>query len=52
MLKSDKMMERVKGRIIQEQVRIKKYEEKKQKLENIKYSKTVRRIIIFNLFIK
>jgi hypothetical protein len=41
MLKSDRMMERVKGRIIKEQVRIKKFEEKKQKLQNIKFSKSV-----------
>lgn len=44
MLKSDKLMERVKGRIIKEQVRIKKFEEKKQKLQNIKYMKTVRNL--------
>jgi len=31
MLKTDKQMERVKGRIISEQIRIKKFEEKKTK---------------------
>ena len=41
MLKSDKQMERVKIRIINEQVRIKKYEEKKQKMQNIKFAKSV-----------
>lgn len=41
MLKSDKLMEKVKVRIINEQVRIKKFEEKKQKLQNIKFSKSV-----------
>jgi len=41
MLKSDKLMERVKGRLIKEQVRIKKFEEKKQKMQNIKFSKSV-----------
>jgi hypothetical protein len=41
MLKTDRMMERVKGRLIKEQVRIKKFEEKKQKLQNIKFSKSV-----------
>jgi len=46
MLKTDKQMERVKGRIIHEQVRIKKFEEKKQKLQNIKFSKSVRRFIL------
>ena len=49
MLKTDRMMEKVKGRIIQEQVRIKKFEEKKQKLQNIKYSKSV---IIYKLTLK
>ena len=41
MLKTDRMMERVKGRLIKEQVRIKKFEEKKQNLQNIKFSKSV-----------
>lgn len=35
-------MERVKGRLIKEQVRIKKFEEKKQKLQNIKFSKSIK----------
>ena len=42
MLKTDKQMERVRGRIVHEQVRIKKYEEKKQKLQNIKFSKSIK----------
>lgn len=41
MLKSDKQMNRVKGKIISEQVRIKKYEEKRQKLQSIKFAKAV-----------
>ena len=38
-------MERVKIRIINEQVRIKKFEEKKQKMQNIKFAKSVRNSI-------
>jgi hypothetical protein len=41
MLKSDKQMDRIKGKIISEQVRIKKFEEKKQKLQSIKFNKAV-----------
>jgi rRNA-processing protein EBP2 len=41
MMKSDNQMARVKKQIITEQQRIKKFEEKKQKMHNIKFSKHV-----------
>lgn len=41
MYKSDKQMLKVKSKIVTEQVRIKKFEEKKQKLQNIKFAKAV-----------
>ena len=53
MLKSDKQMDRIKGKIVSEQVRIKKFEEKKQKLQSIKFNKAVKYyLIIFNSKIK
>lgn len=51
MLKSDKQMDRIKGKIVSEQVRIKKFEEKKQKLQSIKFNKAVI-ITIFILFLR
>ena len=44
MLKSDEQMENIKKQIIKEQQYIKKFEEKKQKLQNIKFSKTLKDI--------
>jgi hypothetical protein len=41
MIKSDNQMVKVKKTIINEQQRIKKFEEKKQKLHNIKFAKAV-----------
>jgi hypothetical protein len=41
MIKSDKQMDNIKGKLISEQVRIKKYEEKKQKIQNVKFAKAV-----------
>jgi hypothetical protein len=41
MIKSDKQMDNIKAKLITEQVRIKKFEEKKQKLQNVKFAKAV-----------
>lgn len=49
MLKSDKQMDRVKNQIISEQVRIKKFEEKRQKMQSIKFAKAVKKFLIFRL---
>jgi rRNA-processing protein EBP2 len=51
MLKSDRQMDKVKGQLIKEQTRIKKFEEKKQKLQNIKFAKAVIITIYFIIFI-
>jgi rRNA-processing protein EBP2 len=45
MVKSDAQMEKVKKQIVTEQIRIKKFEEKKQKMQNIKFAKAVGIII-------
>lgn len=42
MLKSDKMMENIKRRIIDETNKIKKFEERKQKIQNVKFSKAIK----------
>lgn len=49
MVKSDFQMEKVKKQIVTEQIRIKKFEERKQKMQNIKFAKAVR--IYLNIFI-
>lgn len=41
MLKSDDQMTRIRRKIVTEQQRIKKFEEKKQRMQNIKFSKAV-----------
>jgi len=41
MLKSDDQMMKIRKKIVNEQQRIKKFEEKKQKLQNIKFAKAV-----------
>ena len=41
MIKSDKQMDKIKTKIVTEQVRIKKFEQKKQKMQNIKFAKAV-----------
>jgi len=42
MLKSDKHMVNVKSRFLQQQVKIKTFEEKKQRLENKKFHKAIK----------
>ena len=42
MLKSDDQMMRIRKKIVTEQQRIKKFEDKKQKLQNIKFAKAVK----------
>lgn len=42
MLKSDKMMENIRKKIIDETTHIKKFEERKQKMQNVKFSKAVK----------
>jgi rRNA-processing protein EBP2 len=42
MLKSDEQMENVKKQIIREQTYIKKFEQKKQKFQNIKFAKSIK----------
>jgi rRNA-processing protein EBP2 len=42
MVKSDNQMERIKKQIITEQQRIKKFEEKKNKIQNIKFAKAMK----------
>jgi hypothetical protein len=49
MIKSDKQMDSIKSKLITEQVRIKKFEEKKQKLQNVKFAKAVYDSIIYSL---
>lgn len=46
MVKSDLQMQKVKKMIVTEQIRIKKFEEKKQKMQNIKFSRAVRLLLI------
>ncbi len=41
MIKSDKQMDKIKTKIVTEQVRIKKFEQKKDKMQNIKFAKAV-----------
>jgi rRNA-processing protein EBP2 len=41
MVKSDSQMERIKKQIVTEQIRIKKFEERKQKMQNVKFAKAV-----------
>lgn len=43
MLKGDNQMEKVRKQIVHEKMRIKKLEEKKNKMQNIKFAKAVRR---------
>lgn len=47
MLKSDHQMERVKKVIIKEQQGIKKFEQRKQKLQNVKFAKAVNCFFMF-----
>jgi rRNA-processing protein EBP2 len=42
MIKSDNQMDKIKYKFISEQVRIKKFEQKKQKMQNIKFAKAVK----------
>ena len=42
MVKSDYQMQNIKKQIITEQQRIKKYEEKKNKMQNIKFAKAMK----------
>ena len=49
MVKSDLQMQKVKKMIVTEQIRIKKFEEKKQKMQNIKFSRAVRLFLIFQM---
>lgn len=42
MLKSDYQMTKIRKKVVGEQQRIKKFEEKKQKLQNVKFAKAVR----------
>ena len=42
MLKSDKMMENIRKKIIDETTHIKKFEERKQKMQNVKFSRAVK----------
>jgi rRNA-processing protein EBP2 len=48
MVKSDVQMGKIKKQIVTEQIRIKKFEEKKQKMQNIKFAKAV---IKYNLYL-
>ncbi len=41
MIKSDRQMDKIKTKVIAEQVSIKKFEQKKQKLQNVKFAKAV-----------
>jgi rRNA-processing protein EBP2 len=45
MIKSDVQMGKIKKQIVTEQIRIKKFEEKKQKMQNIKFAKAVSYLI-------
>jgi len=42
MLKSDKQMEKIRRKIVDETTNIKKFEERKQKMQNVKFSKAIR----------
>ena len=42
MLKNDKTMERIRKSIIEETNHIKKFEERKQKMQNLKFSKAIK----------
>ena len=46
MVKSDIQMQKIKRQIVTEQIRIKKFEERKQKMQNVKFAKAVRIILI------
>jgi len=46
MVKSDIQMQKIKKQIVTEQIRIKKFEERKQKMQNVKFAKAVRIILI------
>jgi rRNA-processing protein EBP2 len=48
MLKSDDQMMKIRRKIVTEQQRIKKFEDKKQKLQNIKYAKAVNYFIFLS----
>jgi rRNA-processing protein EBP2 len=50
MVKSDVQMQKVKKQIVTEQIRIKKFEERKQKMQNIKFAKAVRIFLIIKKF--
>lgn len=51
MLKSDDQMMRIRKKIVTEQQRIKKFEDKKQKLQNVKFAKAVIFIFTFMFFL-
>lgn len=42
MLKTDKQMERIRGKIVSEQTKIKKFEDRKMKMESIRFNKSVK----------